>query len=102
MSLQRCSKCGNYFFSSSCNCKLFKVQWLGPDDPYGEVMDIYATDFEVAAVRLAVMFNEESGDYPMMQGDDIKVSVTDRHGVRIDFCVNAEPTIQYNTTVIVE
>jgi hypothetical protein len=63
---------------------------------------IFADDPADAAHKYAISYNEESGDYPMMNGDDtIYVTVEDEYTeAQSDFEVIAYPVIEYNIKLI--
>jgi len=97
--MRYCDRCKAHKFSKyPCVCQKYTVSWADPeDDPYGEDLDFYAQSFSEAAERCAQYYNEESGDYSMMSGDDtIEINVINPLGEEKRMRVTAEACIEYS------
>lgn len=91
---EKCPFCGEYHFKNeSCEPQYFVYhdEYLGSN-----FKTIHASSHEEAAVKYARYYNED-GDFPMMNGDAIKLKVIDHNSIAMCFTVYAEPDIHYNT-----
>lgn len=86
-----CERCLQYAHKTNplCDCKVFRVEHPSYDPKY--INKIIALNEEKAAKRYAISYNEESGDYCMMNGEDtIEILI---NGER--YRVTAEAVIEY-------
>lgn len=92
----KCPLCSEYHFSDKeCDpaFTVFHEEYLGEN---GKV--IRAFNEEEAAEKYARYYNENSAEYPLMNGDEIEIFVEGKDGERTRFKVGAEPEIHYTVT----
>jgi hypothetical protein len=97
MAYTKCEICKDYHFDYQ---KCLPVFFITHEDYLGEdEKQMRGRDHEDAAERYAKYYNEESGEYSMMNGDnEIKVQVRAPHEQsKRTFVVTAEPSIDYST-----
>lgn len=97
-SYKHCSNCEDWHFSNERCAPAF---FISHEDYLGdEEKKVSAHSHESAAEKYAVYYNED-GDYSMMNGGDIQISVRcgDTNEVK-KFNVSAEPAIQYSSKEI--
>jgi len=92
--VDRCERCHRFnFLGRGCNCQRFTVVFHACD------RDIWAIDEECAALEFARIYNEDSGEYSLMN-KEIEVEVIAASGDSKKFRVGAEPDIYYSADEI--
>lgn len=97
MKFTKCPECKEYHFDNQ-KCK--PVFLITHDDYLGDAeKSVRGYDHEDAAEAYARYYNEESGEYSMMHGDnELKIQVRAPHETtKRTFIVTAEASIDYST-----
>ncbi len=98
---QKCERCGCYDFASRHKCDPFFRVHL--EDWHGEGADgdkVFASDFEEAAEKWADWYDQGAGDYTVVGGDDVTVTVKDEAGETRRIKVSGEATRSYTANVV--
>lgn len=106
MPLDTCPRCGKIRWASDtffCSCRKYRCRLTGENAE--DLEEVYARDAEEAAEKYAIWWNEESGNYPMMEGSDTVCIMVECLEPRepeeedpIEFEVTAEAGIDYYVT----